>query len=66
MNNPESETSTAPSQRFKPIPLENLTAEQRVLADAIRSSPRGAAIRVRSSLPPKLNELTNFPKTQSG
>ena len=91
MNNPESETSTAQFQRFKPIPLESLTAEQRVLADAIRSGPRGAvknsaaakpgplggpfnvwlrtpdigniirslgaAIRFRSSLPPKLNEL---------
>jgi len=42
MNNRESETSTAQSQRFKPVPLENLTAEQRVLADAIRSGPRGA------------------------
>jgi len=83
--------STGQSQRFKPIPLEYLTAEQRVLADAIRSGPRGAvknsaaakpgplggpfnvwlrspdigniiqglgaAIRFRSSLPPKLNEL---------
>ena len=91
MNNRESETSTAGSQRFKQIPPENLTAEQRVLADAIRSGPRGAvknsaaatpgplggpfnvwlrspdigniiqslgaAIRFRSSLPPKLNEL---------
>lgn len=91
MNKPDSETSTAQIQRFKPIPLESLTAEQRVLADAIRSGPRGAvknsaaanpgplggpfnvwlrspdigniiqslgaAIRFRSSLPPKLNEL---------
>ncbi len=91
MDNPTSETSTTPSQRFKPIPPENLTPEQRVLADAIRSGPRGAvknsaaakpgplggpfnvflrspdigniiqslgaAIRFRSSLPPKLNEL---------
>jgi 4-carboxymuconolactone decarboxylase len=78
-------------QRFKQIPIENLTAEQKVLADAIRSGPRsnvkgsaaakpgplggpfnvflrspdigniiqslGAAIRFRSSLPAKLNEL---------
>ncbi len=29
-------------QRFKQIPLENLTPEQRVLADAIRSGPRSA------------------------
>jgi 4-carboxymuconolactone decarboxylase len=91
MNKPESETSAAQDQRFKPIPIENLTAEQRALADAIRSGPRGAvknsaaakpgplggpfnvflrspeigniiqslgaAIRFRSSLPPKLNEL---------
>jgi 4-carboxymuconolactone decarboxylase len=81
----------AAPQRFKQIPIENLTAEQKVLADAIRSGPRsnvkgsaaakpgplggpfnvflrspdigniiqslGAAIRFRSSLPPKLNEL---------
>ena len=33
---------TTPEQRFKPIPPENLTPEQRVLADAIRSGPRGA------------------------
>jgi len=78
-------------QRFKPIPLDDLTPEQKVLADTIRSGPRsnvkgsaaakpgplggpfnvflrspdignviqslGAAIRFRSSLPPKLNEL---------
>jgi 4-carboxymuconolactone decarboxylase len=83
-------SETAP-QRFKQIPIENLTPEQKVLADAIRSGPRsnvkgsaaakagplggpfnvflrspdigniiqslGAAIRFRSSLPPKLNEL---------
>lgn len=83
--------SSAQGQRFKPIPVENLTAEQQALADAIRSGPRGAlknsaaakpgplggpfnvflrspdigniiqslgaAIRFRSSLPPKLNEL---------
>ena len=91
MNSRVSETSTAQSQRFKPIALENLTAEQRALADAIRSGPRGAvknsaaakpgplggpfnvllrspeigniiqslgaAIRFKSSIPPKLNEL---------
>jgi len=78
-------------QRFKPITLDDLTPEQKTLADAIRSGPRsnvkgsaaakpgplggpfnvflrspdigniiqsmGAAIRFRSSLPPKLNEL---------
>jgi 4-carboxymuconolactone decarboxylase len=81
----------APAQRFKQIPPENLTPEQKTLADAIRSGPRGgvkgsaaakpgplggpfnvflrspdignviqslgAAIRFRSSLPSKLNEL---------
>ena len=86
-----SDTSIAGPQRFKPIPPENLTPEQRVLAEAIRSGPRGdvkksdaatpgplggpfnvwlrspdigniiqslgAAIRFRSSLPNKLNEL---------
>jgi 4-carboxymuconolactone decarboxylase len=29
-------------QRFKPIPIEKLTPEQRVLADAIRSGPRSS------------------------
>jgi 4-carboxymuconolactone decarboxylase len=82
--------SSAPP-RFKQIPPENLTSEQKALADAIRSGPRssvkgsaaakpgplggpfnvwlrspdigniiqsmGAAIRFRSSLPSKLNEL---------
>ncbi len=91
MNSPEIEMSAAQNQRFKPIPPESLTAEQRVLAEGIRSGPRGAvknsaaaapgplggpfnvwlrspdigniiqslgaAIRFRSSLPPKLNEL---------
>ena len=94
MSNPQSGTSTTESQRFKPIPPEKLTAEQRVLADGIRSGPRGAvknsaaatpgplggpfnvwlrspdigniiqslgaAIRFRSSLPPKLNELATI------
>ena len=41
MTSPKAETPAA-DQRFKPIPLENLTQEQRVLADAIRSGPRGA------------------------
>ena len=41
MTSPKAETP-AFDQRFKPIPLENLTPEQRVLADAIRSGPRGA------------------------
>jgi 4-carboxymuconolactone decarboxylase len=79
------------TQRFKQIPVENLSAEQRSLYDAIKSGPRGAikksaaakpgplggpfnvllrspeigniiqslgaAIRFRSSIPSKLNEL---------
>lgn len=91
MSSPPSATSTTGPQRFKPIAPENLTPEQRTLADAIRSGPRGAvknsaaanpgplggpfnvwlrtpeigniiqslgaAIRFRSSLPNKLNEL---------
>ena len=90
MSNPESQTSSAP-QRFKQIPPEKLTPEQRILADGVRSGPRGgiknssaatpgplggpfnvwlrspdigniiqslgAAIRFRSSIPAKLNEL---------
>ena len=84
-------TPSDTGQRFKQIPAESLTPEQKVLADSIRSGPRGnvkgsaaakpgplggpfnvwlrspdignviqslgAAIRFRSSLPPKLNEL---------
>jgi 4-carboxymuconolactone decarboxylase len=79
------------SQRFKQIPVETLTADQRALYDAIKSGPRsavknssaanpgplggpfnvllrspevgniiqslGAAIRFKSSIPSKLNEL---------
>lgn len=90
MTEQKSQTSAAP-QRFKQIPPEKLTPEQRKLADGIRSGPRaaiknssaatpgplggpfnvwlrspdignviqslGAAIRFRSSLPSKLNEL---------
>ena len=86
-----SETLSTAPQRFKQIPPEDLTPEQRVLADGVRSGPRsaikntsattpgplggpfnvwlrspdigniiqslGAAIRFRSSLPAKLNEL---------
>jgi len=40
MTSPHAETPAA-DQRFKPISLDNLTPEQRVLADAIRSGPRG-------------------------
>ena len=42
MSNADSNTSTTGPQRFKPIPPENLTPEQQVLADGIRSGPRGA------------------------
>jgi 4-carboxymuconolactone decarboxylase len=42
-DHPGKEKAGAESERrFKPIPLEALTPEQRVLADAIRSGPRGA------------------------
>lgn len=37
----DTKTATDP-RRFKLIPLENLTPEQKVLADAIRSGPRAA------------------------
>ena len=91
MSSQESGKFTAKEQRFKPIPPENLTPEQRALYDAIKSGPRGAvknsaaakpgplggpfnvllrspdigniiqslgaAIRFRSSIPAKLNEL---------
>ena len=91
MSSQESGKFTAKEQRFKPIPPESLTPEQRALYDAIRSGPRGAvknsaaakpgplggpfnvllrspdigniiqslgaAIRFRSSIPAKLNEL---------
>jgi 4-carboxymuconolactone decarboxylase len=84
-------TRTTGPQRFRQIPVEALTAEQRALAESVRSGPRsalkntsastpgplggpfnvwlrtpeignliqslGAAIRFRSSIPPKLNEL---------
>jgi 4-carboxymuconolactone decarboxylase len=83
--------SAAQGQRFKQIPVEKLTADQRALYDAIKSGPRGAiknsaaakpgplggpfnvflrspeigniiqslgaAIRFKSSIPSKLNEL---------
>ena len=42
MSNPKNEADAARQRRFKPIPLEKLTPEQRALADAIRSGPRGA------------------------
>jgi len=42
MNDSKTETHAKDPRRFKLIPLENLTPEQRVLADAIRSGPRAA------------------------
>jgi 4-carboxymuconolactone decarboxylase len=42
MSDAKTETHAADPRRFKLIPLENLTPEQRVLADAIRSGPRAA------------------------
>jgi len=41
MNDPKT-SSPGAGQRLKQIPLEDLTPEQRVLAEAIRSGPRGA------------------------
>ena len=40
MSNPKDPTSTTGPRRFKLIPVENLTAEQKVVYDAIRSGPR--------------------------
>jgi 4-carboxymuconolactone decarboxylase len=40
MSNPNDATGTKDSRRFTPIPVENLTPEQRKLYDAIRSGPR--------------------------
>ena len=42
MNDSKTETHAKDPRRFKLIPLENLTPEQRVLAEAIRSGPRAA------------------------
>jgi 4-carboxymuconolactone decarboxylase len=42
MSGSKPETHAADQRRFKLIPLESLTPEQRVLADAIRSGPRAA------------------------
>jgi 4-carboxymuconolactone decarboxylase len=42
MTDSKTETHAADPRRFQLIPLENLTPEQRVLADAIRSGPRAA------------------------
>ena len=42
MNDSKTKTDAEDPRRFRLIPLENLTPEQRVLADAIRSGPRAA------------------------
>jgi 4-carboxymuconolactone decarboxylase len=42
MTDSKTEAHAEDQRRFKLIPLENLTPEQRVLADAIRSGPRAA------------------------
>jgi 4-carboxymuconolactone decarboxylase len=42
MNDSKTKTHAEDPRRFKLIPLENLTPEQRVLAEAIRSGPRSA------------------------
>jgi 4-carboxymuconolactone decarboxylase len=40
MSDPKDVTGTADPRRFKLIPVENLTPEQRTLYDAVRSGPR--------------------------
>ena len=40
MSNPKDVTGTADPRRFKLIPVDNLTPEQRKLYDAVRSGPR--------------------------
>jgi 4-carboxymuconolactone decarboxylase len=40
MSNPKNATGTTDPRRFKLIPVENLTPEQRAMYDAIRSGPR--------------------------
>jgi 4-carboxymuconolactone decarboxylase len=40
MSNPKNDTVAADQRRFKLIPLEQLTAEQQALSDAIKSGPR--------------------------
>jgi len=42
MKNPKKEAAAADQRRFKLIPLEELTPEQRAVTDAIRSGPRAA------------------------
>jgi 4-carboxymuconolactone decarboxylase len=40
MSNPKDTAPAADNRRFRPIPLDELTPEQRTLSDAIRSGPR--------------------------
>ncbi len=40
MTDPKNETGSADDRRFKLIPLDQLSAEQRALSDAIKSGPR--------------------------
>jgi 4-carboxymuconolactone decarboxylase len=51
MNKPKDATGAAGPRRFKPIPVENLTPEQRELYDAIRSGPRAKLANFSASKP---------------
>ena len=51
MSNPKDATGTADSRRFKLIPVENLTPEQRTLYDAVRSGPRAKLANSSASKP---------------
>jgi 4-carboxymuconolactone decarboxylase len=51
MSNAKDATSTADSRRFKLIPVENLTPEQRKLYDAVRSGPRAKLANSSASKP---------------
>ena len=51
MSNPNDATGAADPRRFKLIPVENLTPEQRALYDAVRSGPRAKLANSSASKP---------------
>ena len=51
MTHPKDATGTADPRRFKLIPVENLTAEQRTLYDTVRSGPRAKLANSSASKP---------------
>jgi 4-carboxymuconolactone decarboxylase len=51
MSDPKDATGTADPRRFKLIPVENLTPEQRTLYDAVRSGPRAKLANFSASKP---------------